>query len=41
MMLEFSFWDPAMPAKEGGIYELRRYVLKPGRLLEWEQVCEL
>lgn len=37
MLLEFSFWDGSAPAIPGGIYELRSYTLKPGRLLEWEQ----
>jgi len=37
MLLEFNFWDGSAPATPGGIYELRTYTLKPGRLLEWEQ----
>lgn len=36
-MLEFKFWGgTAAPRKMGGIFELRRYDLKPGYLLEWE-----
>ncbi|CAB4409612.1 unnamed protein product [Rhizophagus irregularis] len=34
--LEFAFWATSPPAALGGIYELRSYRLKPGRLLEWE-----
>ncbi|KAI9270430.1 hypothetical protein BDA99DRAFT_320171 [Phascolomyces articulosus] len=37
VMLEFSFWKTSPPMEtDGGIYELRHYQLKPGRLLEWE-----
>ncbi|CAO3643497.1 unnamed protein product [Mucor hiemalis] len=36
MMLEFSFWKTAPPQTTNGIYELRKYNLKPGNLLEWE-----
>jgi len=36
MMLEFAFWATAAPHTRGGCFELRRYQLKPGRLLEWE-----
>ncbi|KAJ3026491.1 UNVERIFIED_CONTAM: hypothetical protein HDU68_005569 [Siphonaria sp. JEL0065] len=36
IMLEFDFWYTSDPAKLGGIYELRTYNLKPGRLLEWK-----
>ncbi|KAG0743254.1 hypothetical protein G6F57_004831 [Rhizopus arrhizus] len=36
MMLEFSFWMTSPPKVTNNIYELRKYVLKPGRLLEWE-----
>ncbi|KAI9260159.1 hypothetical protein BY458DRAFT_440180 [Sporodiniella umbellata] len=36
MMLEFSFWMTSPPQVTHNIYELRKYVLKPGRLLEWE-----
>ncbi|KAI9317647.1 nipsnap family protein, partial [Dichotomocladium elegans] len=36
VMLEFSFWKTAPPMVTDGIYELREYYLKPGRLLEWE-----
>lgn len=39
MLLEFAFWQgstqPA-PSAEESIYELRSYLLKPGKLLEWE-----
>jgi hypothetical protein len=38
IMQEFSFWGgTAAPRKLGGIFELRSYDLKPGKLLEWEQ----
>ncbi|KAI9202855.1 NIPSNAP-domain-containing protein [Polychytrium aggregatum] len=36
IMLEFAFWAGSPPAAHGGVYELRTYQLKPGRLLEWE-----
>ncbi|KAJ8659182.1 hypothetical protein O0I10_005221 [Lichtheimia ornata] len=36
VMLEFSFWQTSPPMVTDGIYELRKYSLKPGRLLEWE-----
>ncbi|KAI8997696.1 hypothetical protein BDB01DRAFT_50609 [Pilobolus umbonatus] len=36
MMLEFSFWQTSPPLVTNGIFELRKYNLKPGRLLEWE-----
>ncbi|KAI9029842.1 hypothetical protein CLU79DRAFT_732833 [Phycomyces nitens] len=36
MMLEFSFWKTSPPKITNGIFELRRYSLKPGSLLEWE-----
>ncbi|KAJ3402718.1 hypothetical protein HDU80_004805 [Chytriomyces hyalinus] len=36
MMLEFDFWYTSELQKVGGIYELRTYNLKPGRLLEWK-----
>ncbi|KAI7852434.1 NIPSNAP-domain-containing protein [Circinella umbellata] len=36
VMLEFSFWKTSPPMETDGIYELRHYQLKPGRLLEWE-----
>ncbi|KAG0181608.1 hypothetical protein DFQ29_007712 [Apophysomyces sp. BC1021] len=36
IMLEFSFWKTSPPHVTNGIYELRKYKLKPGRLLEWE-----
>ncbi|KAF7721200.1 hypothetical protein EC973_005118 [Apophysomyces ossiformis] len=36
MMLEFSFWMTSPPKVTNGIFELRKYNLKPGRLLEWE-----
>ncbi|KAJ3401798.1 hypothetical protein HDV05_000265, partial [Chytridiales sp. JEL 0842] len=35
MMLEFDFWMNSGPAIHNGIYELRTYQLKPGRMLEW------
>lgn len=34
---EFNFFPTAPPHTEGGVFELRRYQLKPGTLLEWEQ----
>jgi len=34
---EFAFFPTAPPHTEGGIFELRKYHLKPGTLLEWEQ----
>ena len=34
---EFAFFPTAPPHTEGGIFELRKYQLKPGALLEWEQ----
>jgi len=34
--LEFAFWYTSPPKFNGGIYELRSYLLKPGKLLEWE-----
>ena len=34
---EFAFFPTAPPHTEGGIFELRRYQLKAGALLEWEQ----
>ncbi|KAI8928382.1 hypothetical protein BC831DRAFT_397567 [Entophlyctis helioformis] len=37
IMLEFAFWQAAAPMTTGGIYELRTYLLKPGKMLEWEQ----
>ncbi|KAI8990883.1 hypothetical protein BDF20DRAFT_7104 [Mycotypha africana] len=36
IMLEFSFWQTSPPKVTNGIFELRKYNLKPGRLLEWE-----
>ncbi|KAJ3090886.1 hypothetical protein HK100_007327 [Physocladia obscura] len=36
IMLEFDFWYTSEPFNHGGIYELRTYNLKPGRLLEWK-----
>ncbi|KAI9020760.1 hypothetical protein CLU79DRAFT_703904 [Phycomyces nitens] len=36
IMLEFSFWKTSPPTVTNGIYELRKYSLKPGHLLEWE-----
>jgi hypothetical protein len=38
IMQEFQFWGgTAAPHDLGGIFELRTYDLKPGKLLEWEQ----
>jgi hypothetical protein len=37
IVLEFAFWNATIPYDENSIYELRSYLLKPGRLLEWEQ----
>lgn len=34
--IPFAFWQLQAPREAGGIYELRSYRLKPGRLLEWE-----
>lgn len=34
---EFAFFPTAPPHSEGGIFELRKYQLKAGTLLEWEQ----
>ncbi|RKO97752.1 hypothetical protein CXG81DRAFT_30432 [Caulochytrium protostelioides] len=37
IVLQFAFWQAGPPRIEPhGIYELRSYLLKPGRLLEWE-----
>ncbi|CAO0800160.1 unnamed protein product [Mucor circinelloides] len=36
IMLEFDFWQTSPPKVTNGIFELRKYELKPGRLLEWE-----
>ncbi|KAL2918781.1 hypothetical protein HK105_201615 [Polyrhizophydium stewartii] len=36
MMLEFAFWTSSAPITTNGIYELRTYLLKPGKMLEWE-----
>ena len=33
---EFAVLPTAPPHSEGGIFELRKYQLKPGTLLEWE-----
>ncbi|KIL71503.1 hypothetical protein M378DRAFT_65647 [Amanita muscaria Koide BX008] len=33
---EFAFFPTAPPREQGGIFELRSYQLKAGRLLEWE-----
>jgi NIPSNAP len=35
-MQEFAFWNTVPPRALGGIFELRTYGLKPGKLLEWE-----
>jgi hypothetical protein len=35
--LEFAFWNASTPYDYHHIYELRSYLLKPGRMLEWEQ----
>jgi hypothetical protein len=37
IVLEFAFWNAVVPHESKMIYELRSYLLKPGRLLEWEQ----
>ena len=34
---EFAVLPTAPPHVEGGVFELRKYQLKPGSLLEWEQ----
>ncbi|KAJ1965417.1 hypothetical protein H4R35_007063 [Dimargaris xerosporica] len=36
IMLEFAFWPTSPPVVTQGLYELRSYQLKAGRLLEWE-----
>jgi len=36
LMQEFAFWNTVPPRALGGIFELRTYRLKPGKLLEWE-----
>ncbi|RCI03955.1 hypothetical protein CU098_010617 [Rhizopus stolonifer] len=36
IMLEFEFWQTSPPKVTNGIFELRKYNLKPGSLLEWE-----
>ncbi|KAI8922049.1 hypothetical protein DFJ77DRAFT_445106 [Powellomyces hirtus] len=36
MLLEFAFCQGSPPPLDQSIYELRSYMLKPGRLLEWE-----
>jgi hypothetical protein len=36
MLLEFAFWNAAEPVETNGIYELRTYLLKPGKMMEWE-----
>lgn len=36
LMQEFAFWNTVPPRALGGIFELRTYGLKPGKLLEWE-----
>ncbi|KAI8636014.1 hypothetical protein BD408DRAFT_454824 [Parasitella parasitica] len=36
ILLEFDFWQTSPPKVTNGIFELRKYNLKPGRLLEWE-----
>ncbi|KJE95190.1 nipsnap family protein [Capsaspora owczarzaki ATCC 30864] len=38
VVLRFQFWqlDPS-PMTPGSLYELRSYILHPGKLLEWEQ----
>jgi len=33
---EFAFLPTSPPRENGGVYELRSYQLKPGKLLEWE-----
>lgn len=35
---EFAFFPTAVPHSQGGLFELRTYQLKPGTLLEWENV---
>lgn len=34
-LLPFSFWPESYPRKNGHIYELRSYHLKPGTMVEW------
>jgi hypothetical protein len=36
IILEFAFWNATVPYDKNMIYELRSYLLKPGRMLEWE-----
>lgn len=38
MSQEFAFFPSSPPHSSGGIFELRRYQLKPGSLLQWEQL---
>jgi len=33
---EFAFLPSSPPREKGGIFELRSYTLRPGKLLEWE-----
>jgi len=35
IMLSFSFWNDPKPRGPKHIYEMRRYVLKPGTMIEW------
>lgn len=35
LMLSFSFWNEPKPRPPKHIYEMRRYVLKPGELIVW------
>lgn len=37
IMFEFAFRKGSPPTEDHFIYEMRSYLLKPGRMLEWEQ----
>ncbi|KAL5495127.1 hypothetical protein ACEPAI_589 [Sanghuangporus weigelae] len=38
---EFAFFPSSPPRVQGGIFELRSYQLKPGKLLEWESTWRI
>jgi hypothetical protein len=37
LLSEFTFCRTILPSDINSIYELRTYLLKPGRMLEWEE----
>eukprot|EP00842_Homolaphlyctis_polyrhiza_P006047 jgi/Hompol1/6443/HPOL_001708-RA len=41
IMLEFAFWKSSAPMTTNGIYELRSYLLQPGKMLEWEHQWQI